>query len=82
MWKKADICSYEINTRLVGNPLSHPLKIDSFKVAILFRPFGFIVSETLNYVSFQSLDIDLTWLRLFQKRIACTKSDIYIFIFY
>jgi hypothetical protein len=33
-------------------------------------------------LAFQSLDFERTWWRLFQKRIVCTKFDIYVFIRY
>jgi hypothetical protein len=49
-------------------------------LAILFRPFGFIAPETLNYLAFQFLDYERTWCRLFQKRVVRTKFEIYIFI--
>jgi hypothetical protein len=34
----------------------------------------------LNYLAFQYFDIELTWWWLFQKRVVCTKLDIYFFI--
>jgi hypothetical protein len=48
-------------------------------LAILFRHFGFIAPKTLNYLAFQYFDFERTWWRLFQKRVVCTKSDIYVF---
>jgi len=36
--------------------------------------------ESLNYMAFQSLDFERTWLKLFQKRVMRTKFDIYVFI--
>jgi len=50
------------------------------RLAILFRPFGCIAPKTLNYLAFQSFDLKRTWWRLFQKRVVCTKFDIYVFI--
>jgi hypothetical protein len=32
------------------------------------------------YLAFQSFDFVRTWWRLFQKRVVCTKFDIYVFI--
>ena len=46
----------------------------------LFRPFGFIAPKTLIYLAFQSFDCKHTCWRLFQKRVARTKFDIYVFI--
>ena len=34
----------------------------------------------LNYFAFQPFDFERTWWRLFQKRVVCTKLDIYVFI--
>ena len=51
-------------------------------LAILFRPFGFIAPKTLNYLAFQSFDLEITWWRLFQKRVMRTKLDIYVFILF
>ena len=36
---------------------------------------------TLNYLAFQSFDFERTWWRLFQKRVVCTKFDIYVFMY-
>jgi len=44
------------------------------------RPFGLLAPKTLNYLAFQSLDFERTWWRLLQKRVVCTKFDIYVFI--
>jgi len=41
---------------------------------------GFIASKTLNFLVFQSFDFVRTWLRLFQKRVMCTKFDNYVFV--
>ena len=46
----------------------------------LCRPFGLITPKTLYYLTFQSFDFERTWWRLFQKRDARTKFDIYAFI--
>ena len=43
-------------------------------------PFDFIALKSLNYLAFQSFDIDRTWWWLFQKRVVRTKFDIYVFI--
>jgi hypothetical protein len=45
---------------------------------MMFKPFDFIVPKMLNY--FQSFDFERTSWRLFQKRVMCTKFDIYVFI--
>ena len=37
-------------------------------LAILFRPFGFIAPEILNYLAFYSFDFEWIWWRLSQKR--------------
>jgi len=49
-------------------------------LAILFIPFGFLVSKTLNYLAFQTFDFDRTWWRLYQKVVVYVKFDIYVFI--
>jgi hypothetical protein len=49
-------------------------------LAILCMPFDFIALKSLNYLAFQSFDIDRTWWWLFQKRVVRTKFDIYVFI--
>ena len=49
-------------------------------LAIMCMPFGFIALKTLNYLAFQSFDIDHILWRLFQKRVVRTKFDIYVFI--
>jgi len=56
------------------------LKLFSPILAILFKPFSFIAPKTLNYLAFQSFDIERTWWRLFQERVMRTKFDIYVFI--
>ena len=43
-------------------------------------PFDFIAPKALNHLSFQSFVFELTWWRLFWKRIVRTKFDIYVFI--
>ena len=54
-----------------------------FTLCILCRPLiGFIASNTLNYLAFQSFDFEHTWWRLFQKRVVRTKLDINVFIFF
>jgi hypothetical protein len=49
-------------------------------LTLLFKSFGFIAPNTLNYLAFQSFNIVHTWWRFFQKVIVCTKFDIYVFI--
>jgi len=49
-------------------------------LAILYRVFGFIAPKILKYLAFQAFDFERTWWRLFQKRVVCTKFDIYVFI--
>ena len=49
-------------------------------LAILFCPFGFIAPKTLNYLAFQSFNIERTWWRLFQKRVVRTNFDIYVLV--
>ena len=44
-------------------------------------PFLFI-GPVLNYLVFQSVDLERKWWRLFQNRIMRTKLDIYVFIYY
>jgi hypothetical protein len=41
---------------------------------------GIYTRITLNYLAFQSFDFEHIWWRLFQKRVVCTKLDIYVFI--
>jgi len=48
--------------------------------AIVLRPFDFIAPKTINYLAFQSFHFERTWWRLFQKRVVCTKFDVYVFI--
>ena len=36
--------------------------------------------KLLNYLAFKSFDHERTWWRLIQKRVVCTKIDIYVFI--
>jgi hypothetical protein len=50
-------------------------------LAILFMPFGFIATKTLNYLGFQSADFERTRWRLFQKRVVRTTFDIYVLIY-
>ncbi len=40
----------------------------------------FIAPKTLNYLTFQSVEFECTWWRLFQKRVVRTVFDIYVFI--
>ena len=40
----------------------------------------FLLPICLNYLTFQSVDFQRTWWRSFQKRVVCTKLDIYIII--
>jgi hypothetical protein len=47
----------------------------------VIRSFGFIASKTLNYLVFQSFDLERTWWRLIQKRVVRTTFDIYVFTF-
>ena len=49
-------------------------------LGILFRRFGLFVSKILNYLGFQYFDVERTCCRLFQKRVVCTKFNIYLFI--
>jgi len=39
-----------------------------------------MLSKLLNYLAFQYFDIEHTWWRLFQKRVVCTKFDIYVYV--
>ena len=50
-------------------------------LSIMFRLFGFNATKTINYLPFQSFDVERTRWRLFQKRVVRTKFDIYDFIF-
>jgi hypothetical protein len=34
----------------------------------------------LAYLAFQSFDVQRTWWRLFEKRVVCTKLDVYVFM--
>jgi len=46
-------------------------------------PFGFIVPKhVLHYLSSQSFGFEHTRWRLFQKRVVCTKLDIYGCFYY
>ena len=47
---------------------------------ILFRPLDLLALNFLNYLSLQPFDRERIWWRLFQKRVVCTKLDIYVFI--
>jgi hypothetical protein len=47
----------------------------------MLAPFDFIASKALNYLAFQSFDFELTWWRIFQKRVVRTKFDIYVYIY-
>jgi len=49
---------------------------------VTIADFGFIASNTLNYLAFQYFDFERTLWRLFQKRVVRTKSDIYGFLYY
>ena len=42
-------------------------------------PSVFVLPKILNYLAFQSFDLECIWWRLFQKRAVCTRLDIYIF---
>ena len=42
--------------------------------------FGFLASKDFNYLAFKYFDFEGTRWRLFQKRVVCTKLDIYVFI--
>ena len=53
------------SSKFKGSPLSDIGDLSRF-LAFLFRPFGFIAPKTLNYLSFQSFDIEHTWWRLVQ----------------
>jgi hypothetical protein len=48
-------------------------------LAILLRPFGFIVPEILYYLVLQSFDFECIWWKLFQTRVVRTKLYIYVF---
>ena len=50
-------------------------------IVILCMSFRFIGPNTLNYLAFQSFELENTWWRLFQKRVVRTKFDIYVFIY-
>ena len=39
----------------------------------------FIAPKIFNYLDFQSFDFEITWWRLFQKRVVRPKFDIYVF---
>jgi hypothetical protein len=53
----------------------------SFDKNYIFR--NFYCSQTLlYYLAFQSFDFERTRWRLFQKRVVCTKFDIYFFFHY
>ena len=43
-------------------------------------PFGFIAFKALNSLVFQSFDFERTWGKLFQKHVARSKFDIYVYI--
>jgi len=43
--------------------------------------YNFKDTKALNYSAFKSFDFERTWSRLFLKRVAHTKFDIYVFIF-
>ena len=47
---------------------------------ICFEQIVFISDITLNYLAFPSFDFERTCWRVFQKRLVCTKLDIYVFI--
>ena len=40
----------------------------------------FLLLKLLNYLAFQSLDLERTWWRLIQKLSVCTKLDIYVLL--
>jgi hypothetical protein len=42
--------------------------------------FGYHVETFLIYLPFPYFDIERTWWRSFQKRVVCSKFDIYVFI--
>jgi hypothetical protein len=42
--------------------------------------FVLYTPKDLNYVAFQSFDYQRGWWGLLQKRVVCTKLDIYVFI--
>ena len=46
--------------------------------------FGFPIcwphSHRINFLVFQSVDLECTWWKLFKKNVVCTKLDIYLLI--
>ena len=49
-------------------------------LVIMFRPFGFTAPKNLNYLAFQSLNLERTRSKLFQKRAVRTKFEPTFFI--
>ena len=47
---------------------------------ICFEQIVFISDITLNYLAFPSFDFEPSWWRVFQRRLVCTKLDIYVVI--
>ena len=45
-----------------------------------FKCIGSYIFNLARYLAFQSLDYECTWWKLFQKRVVCTKFDIYVYI--
>ena len=49
-------------------------------VIIMFMPFGLLALQDLYVIWLSNLlTMSSTWWRLFQKRVVCTKLDIYVF---
>ena len=48
--------------------------------ATLLMTFSCIAPKALNSLTFQSFDFERTWWRLFQKRVVCTKFEIYVLL--
>jgi len=47
----------------------------------LYKTLFFLVPPSLHY-TLKLYDLELTWWRLFQKRVVCTNFDIYVFLIY
>jgi NADH:ubiquinone oxidoreductase subunit 6 (subunit J) len=64
--------------------LVHSLFSDAFiwfyMVSRLLWILLYIVMNYRLLLALQSVDFERTWRRLFQKRVVCTKLDIYVFI--
>jgi hypothetical protein len=47
---------------------------------IAMRTYKYATHKSLNYLAFQSFGFERTSFELYQKRVACTKFDMYVFI--